>query len=105
MRSKFWTLLLTGVAVTALAGFSPTTQDAEAGLFSRLRAHFHGDCGSCSGEVVASCCPTPCPAPAPSCCPAPAPTCCPAPCDACGSCSSCGCEADCDTDHDDDCDD
>jgi len=97
MRSKFWTLLLTGVAVTALAGFSPTTQDAEAGLFSRLRAHFHGDCGSCSGEVVASCCPTPCPAPAP--------TCCPAPCDACGSCSSCGCEADCDTDHDDDCDD
>jgi hypothetical protein len=105
MRSKFWTLLLTGVAVTALAGFSPTTQDAEAGLFSRLRAHFHGNCGcSCSGEVVASCCPAPCAVPAPSCCPAPVATCCPAPCDACGH-GGCGGGCDSDNDYDDDCDD
>ncbi|MFO1096195.1 MAG: hypothetical protein U0992_23245 [Planctomycetaceae bacterium] len=99
MRRTFWSLMLTGIAVTALSGFSPTTQEAEGGFFRRLFG-FHGDCCSCSGEV-ATCC-TPAPACPPTCCtPAPAPTCCPAPCDACGhhGCNSC-CE-----DHDDDCDD
>ena len=71
MRRTFWSLMLTGIAVTALAGFSSTTQEAEAGLFSRLRAHFPGNCGGCAGEVVSSCCPAPVYEPAPTCCPAP----------------------------------
>lgn len=102
MRRTFWSLMLTGVAITALAGFSPTTQEAEAGLFSRLRAKFHGSC-ACACDVVTTCCPpapTCCPPAPPTCCPPP-PTCCPQPCDACGG----GCEGDCDSDHDDDCDD
>ena len=107
MRRTFWSLMLTGIAVTALAGFSSSTQQAEAGLFSRLRAHFSGNC-SCACDAVATCCPQPACPPAPTCCPEPVATCCPAPCDACGhsGCGGCGgCDDDSDDDCDDDCDD
>jgi hypothetical protein len=85
-----------GVAVTALAGFSPTNQAAQAGLFDRLRSHFHGNCCTCSGEYVSSCAVASCSVPVATCnyystCAIAAP---------CG-----GCVQICDVDYDDDCDD
>jgi hypothetical protein len=119
MRRTFWSLMLAGVAVTAFAGFSPTTQDAEAGLFSRLRARLHGNCagydcagyGACAAPVatcacppVASCAvPAPCGACGHSPCACPTTCGCPSPCDPCGGAGGCG--GDYDNDFDDDCDD
>ena len=103
MRRTFWSLMLVGVAVTALAGFSPTSQEAQAGLFSRLHARFHGDCCTCSGEYVSSCAVAPCWAPVTTCNYS---TCAvAAPCGGCGQSACGGCAPVCDVDYDDDCDD
>lgn len=112
-RKTFWSLLLTGVAVTFVAGFQPSGQTAQAGLFSRLHARMHGysscDCYTCAGYVDSCACAYSC-AGAPVC----APACAVAPVHACDcppTCavytSDCGCYGGrgYDNDYDDDCDD